>query len=223
MKLLTLDTSLDACSVSVYNANHGGTPKVYSRFRIAPRQHAELLLPMIDEVLTEAAVSLNQLTLIALANGPGSFTGIRLATSVVQGLGFAHDLPIVPISTLALLAQSAYADHKIERILIALDARMGDIYWGVYELNADKIMTAVVADCLCKKNAQVIPPGEWQRIGDGWEGEVTLKNHWPDAKDIIPFAIQAHQHKKNIFAHQLEPLYLRDDAGWTKASGCRVD
>lgn len=216
MKLLTLDTSLDACSVSIYNATQG-TPSVYSRFNIAPRQHAELLLPMIDEVLTEAALSLNQLTLIALACGPGSFTGIRLATSVVQGLGFAHDLPIIPVSTLALLAQSTYALYKTERILIALDARMGDIYWGVYELSANKIMTAVVADCLCKKNTQTIPSGEWERVGDGWDGRNTLENCWPDAKDLIPLAMEAYKHHQIIFANQLEPLYLRGDAGWRKA------
>jgi tRNA threonylcarbamoyladenosine biosynthesis protein TsaB len=127
MKLLALDTATEACSAAVWV---DGT--VLERYELAPRRHAALILPMIEAVLAEANLSPLQLDAIAFGRGPGAFTGVRIAVGIAQGIAFAADLPVIPISTLAALALGAAQETGYSRIAAALDARMGEVYWGVY-------------------------------------------------------------------------------------------
>ena len=128
MKILAIETATEACSAAVLCDD-----EVVEQYEVAPRKHNELILPMCEAVLAECSIALTQLDAIAFGCGPGAFTGVRIAAGVTQGIAYAHDLPVVLISTLANLAQQAAnrAAH-INTILPAIDARMQEIYWALY-------------------------------------------------------------------------------------------
>ena len=127
-KLLAIDTSTEACSAAL---GIGGD--VRERYEFAPRQHAELILPMVDALLAEGQIKLKDLDGLAFGRGPGAFTGVRIATGVIQGLAFGAGLPVVPVSSLAALAQGAAPGHS--SIMSAFDARMGEVYWGAFAVD----------------------------------------------------------------------------------------
>src|SRR5690606_41346453 len=127
--LLALDTATEACSVALL---HEG--RVLSRYEVAPRLHAQRLLPMVQEVLDEAGIAIAALDAIAFGRGPGAFTGVRIAIGVVQGLAFALDRPVLPVSNLAVLAQRAHRESGASQVAAAIDARMDEIYWGCFAL-----------------------------------------------------------------------------------------
>ena len=128
MKLLAVETSTEACSVALSIDN-----EIIERFRLAPREHTRLILPMIDELLAEAGISLQNLDGLAFSRGPGSFTGVRVATGVIQGIAFGADLAVVPVSTLGAMAQACFDQTKETVCFTAMDARIGEIFWGVYQ------------------------------------------------------------------------------------------
>ena len=125
--LLALDTSTDACSVAL---QHKG--EVLEDFRVIPRQHTKQLLPMVEEILAQAGISPAQLDAIAFGRGPGSFAGLRIATGVAQGLAFATERPVLPISTLEAMALLMMQQGQ-SRVAASLDARMNEVYWACYE------------------------------------------------------------------------------------------
>ncbi len=123
MKILAFDTSTEYCSTALY---YDGS--IVKRETCAERRHSELLLPMIQDTLTEAGLRLSDLDGLAFGAGPGSFTGLRIACGVAQGLAFAIDLPVIGISTLEAIAQQ----NTHDKIVVAIDARMGEIYHAAY-------------------------------------------------------------------------------------------
>ncbi len=127
MRLLALDTSTEACSVALLLDD-----VLRLRFELTERSHADLVLPMVDELLAEAGVALADLDGLAFGRGPGAFTGLRIATGVVQGLALGAELPVAAISSLAAVAEQVPAAAG-ETILVCNDARMGEVYWGVYQ------------------------------------------------------------------------------------------
>jgi len=143
MKLLALDTATECCSVALWIDGE-------SRWREAraERGHGERVLRMIDELLTESAMSLGRLDAIAFGAGPGAFTGLRLAASITQGLAFSAGLPVLPVSTLRATAQQAlWPPPKVPanaaaRVLVCLDARMHEVYWAVFDRGPDVAMAA---------------------------------------------------------------------------------
>ena len=119
--LLALDTATEACSVALLHAG-----KVISHYEVIPRLHAQRLLPMIQTLLAEAGITLSAVDALAFGRGPGAFTGVRIAVGVVQGLAFALQRPVLPVSTLATIAQRAHREHGAEQVAVAVDARMDD-------------------------------------------------------------------------------------------------
>lgn len=223
MKLLAIDTATEACSAALYI--DGVTT---SKYEVAARRHAELILTMVDALLVESSVSLSQLDTMAFGRGPGAFTGVRIATGVIQGLAMAADCPVVPISTLAALAQGAIAESK--KIICAIDARMGEVYWALYQANADNIMQLVGDEGLCPPDSTSIPAinlskeeGAWFGVGSGFEtygselqdrvGSALLGfrlGDYPTAVAISTLGLDAYQRGVAIDAADAMPIYLRD-------------
>lgn len=224
MKLLALETSTEACSVAL-----SVDGRVVSRFRHAPRLQTELLLPMAEEVLAEAGLTLAGLDALAYSCGPGAFTGVRIAAAAVQAFAFARDLPVVAVSSLRALAQGAYRVHGARRVLSVFDARMDEVYAGGHVLE-DGLMRPVAPDCLCAPSA--LPGalrGEWFAAGNGvavyedlLRGQCTLSGIdvglFPSAEDVLPLALAQHAEAGGQAAELALPVYLRDEV-WKKLPG----
>ena len=163
MKLLALDTATDACSAAVWVDG-----VVHERYELAPRRHAALILPMIEAVLAEAGLRPAQLDAVAFGRGPGAFTGVRIAVGIAQGIAFAADLPVVPVSTLAALALGVGRETGHARLAVALDARMSEVYWGTYVVTADDA-ELLGEERVCAPAAVTAPTGaDWFGAGGGW-------------------------------------------------------
>lgn len=220
--LLAIDTSSEACSVALLC----GSETVY-RFTDVPRKHAELILPMVDEVLVDAGVRLQQLDAIAFGRGPGSFTGLRIAAGTVQGLAFGADRPVIPVSSLAGLAQRAWREHGWSQVYAAFDARMGDVYWGAYQRDADGDWQLLGEECVAPPAvicaaAGIVAMDGWYGVGSGWtyrselEQQVGTLLHCddkllPHALDLLPLARRALSRGQTISPEQVVPVYLRND------------
>jgi tRNA threonylcarbamoyladenosine biosynthesis protein TsaB len=136
MNLLALETATESCSVALLAGE-----RLFVRSEIAPRRHAELLLPMCEEVLGEAGLARRDLDALAVGCGPGAFTGVRLAISAAQGIALALDIPVAPVSSLAALALQAPDNGAA--ILAVIDARMGEIYAGAFRRTGDGLVEAI--------------------------------------------------------------------------------
>ncbi len=215
MKLLAIETSSEGCSAALLLDD-----KLFTRFEIAPMQHTQKILPMIHDLLSESFTSLNQLDAIAFGCGPGSFTGVRIATSVAQGLGFAMELPLIPVSSLAALAQATYTDLNWKKIVTAIDARIQEVYWGAYELNASGIMELKGQEKVGKPQEIELPLGEWSGAGNAWKiysNEIPVKpslidaSRLPTAAGVIQIAKVKYTKKDWVRAEDAHPTYLRDE------------
>ncbi|NJN48243.1 MAG: tRNA (adenosine(37)-N6)-threonylcarbamoyltransferase complex dimerization subunit type 1 TsaB [Candidatus Competibacteraceae bacterium] len=218
MKLLALDTSTEACSAAVLVDD-----EVIERYELAPRRHAALILSMIEAVLAEAGLTAGQLDALAFGRGPGAFTGIRIGVGVAQGIAFAADLPVAPISTLAAIARNASSERNADHIAVALDARMGEVYWGTYATTAGGELVLLGAEQVCAPAAvPVLNSAEWLGAGMGWTvyhetfvqrlGNLTWWGDcYPRAGDIALLGAAAGQHGQWVAAEQALPVYLRDE------------
>ena len=220
MNILAIDTSTEACSAALLREDG----QIFSEYELAPRQHTRLLPAMMDAVLDSSGLSKQSLTHCAFANGPGAFTGIRIAAATVQGIAIGLHIPVVQISTLATLAQTCFDKHRMDSALIALDARMGEVYWAKY--NREKSGLAVLngGERLSKIGDLVIDSAAAMGAGHGWQvgGEIWHKkfvDHYPvniDA-DLLPAATalvklaqQAVIANKIVSAENISINYLRN-------------
>ena len=216
--LLALDCSTEFCSVALRN----GDTMTAKEIR-AGQHHSELLLPMVDEVLVEAGLGLTQLRAIAFGAGPGSFTGLRIACGVAQGLAFGANISVVPIPTLLALAQATTQ----KRVLTVLDARMGEVYVAAYQKIQDQ-WQVVIAPCLCRPDATpLLPDGAWMGVGSGFaaHGDVLQHRFGPQLgsvdASIYPHAIHiarlaAERLREAVPAENALPLYIRDKVAFTE-------
>ena len=212
MTILAIETSTLACSVAL-----GDEKNRFSRHLTVERAHAGEVLPMVDAVLSDSGRQLRAVDAVAFGAGPGSFTGIRIATAVAQGLGFATGRPLVGISSLAALAQGVLADNRAARVLVAQDARMDEIYAGGYAL-IDGCAEAEWPDRVLAP-ADLPAPGSWLLAGDAWErlglaaersSDEPSGRLYPDAVDMLPLARRALDRGQGIAAEFAEPNYHRD-------------
>jgi len=220
MKILAIDTSTEACSAALYCDGEN-----ISRHQLAPRKHGELLLPMLDELLAESGFTVQQMDAVAFGRGPGSFTGLRIAAGVIQGLAFAADLPVAPVSTLTALAQGIWRETGVVKVLPALDARLQEVYWSACHLGENQLMSAVIEESVCAAKDVYVPEGEgWQGGGSGWDTYSDVLNErldgrcgqWlpgylPHASDIALLAVAAVARGDVVPAEQALPIYLRDN------------
>lgn len=219
MKLLALDTSTDACSAAVYVDR-----VIHERYQVAPRQHAQLLLSMVDAVLGEARLNLSDLDALAFGRGPGSFTGVRIAAATAQGLAMGANLPVVPVSSLRALAQTAYSAQAVRRCAAAFDARMDEVYYGAFEIDADGIARPVQEERVClPEDLPRLPGAGWTGVGPGWEAyesrlcarlessiQRTFANILPHAGDVAALGASGLLQREAVSAEAALPVYLRD-------------
>lgn len=227
MKILALDTATEACSVAL-----GLDGRVLERYVELERGHAERLLPMVDEVLAEGGIALGALDAIAFGRGPGGFTGVRLAASVVQGLAFGADLGVVPVSNLAAVAQRAADLHPEARQVLAVnDARMREVYWAQFTVGG--LVTVQGAEQVTAASAVVLPPAAgspWVAAGRGlqaWpdlaqrcraEGAIVLETLLPRAREILALAVPTVAAGQALPPDQALPVYVRERVTHTATS-----
>ena len=219
MNVLAIDTATDACTCAL---EFRGT--IVARHTVEPRRHTERLLPMIDSVLEEAGIGLGALDAIAFGCGPGSFTGLRIACAVAQGLGFGADRPLVAVSTLQVIATGMFRAHGARRVLTALDARMDEVYWGGFEWDG-VIMRPLFDESVGPPHAVGIPSGDgWVGAGSGWSAHrAALHAHLggrvdsvdpvrlPEARDMLAPARVALEAGLFLAPEDAAPVYLRSN------------
>lgn len=233
MKILALDTSSNACSAVLLD----GTQQDYScieRFEVAPRKHTQLILPMIDSVLNEAGFDIKQVDALAFGCGPGAFTGVRVATGVVQAIAYGADLQVAPISSLAAIAQG-YSQVN-NKLLVANDARMDEVYFAAYEMK-EGFMTLTNHEqvikpeqLICELEVAIHLDDSWTMVGNGWSvyreqlssvfdqchinvnaGQINDESSFPHARDIAYLALKEVANNNLVSAEQVRPVYLRDN------------
>lgn len=215
MKLLALDTATEVCTVALWVDG-----SVLERNELGGR-HAERLLPMVNALLAEASLSLKQLDCIAFGRGPGSFTGLRIGAGVTQGLAFGAGLPVIPISSLAALAQGVDA----QRVLAAFDARMQQVYWGGYQRSPEGLMAPVTPETVVDPVAAPLLAGPgWVVAGSGWDaykdilepflhaqGGSGLARVMPQARHVAVLAVSRFQAGEVGSPELAVPVYIRDN------------
>ncbi len=218
MKLLAVETATPACSAALLVDG-----EILEKYELAPREHTKLILPMIDSLMAEAGLSVQQLDGLAFGRGPGSFTGVRIATGVIHGIALGADLPVAPISTLASIAQDFFNRQGVDCVLAAMDARMREIFFGAYKKNENGLARLLQQEQVTPASEIVFPPLKAAGAGSGWSvyrDELTLRvGEWLSHIDdqILPRAATVVQLAENDFnnglavpVEQAMPVYLRD-------------
>jgi tRNA threonylcarbamoyladenosine biosynthesis protein TsaB len=204
--LLALDTATEACSVALYHRD-----EIFEHYELTPQQHGQHILSMVDKLLKRHDVALSALDGIAFGHGPGSFTGLRIAASVTQGLALAHDLPVLGISDCQALAQWAWRQGQHQRVLAIIDARMHEVYWGLYQ-QQNGIMQAEQADQVSATVTGSNLPDVAVGNGCGLV-ELELAQTYPDvlphAYDIALIASSIAE-SQYVPASQAQPVYIRN-------------
>lgn len=225
-KLLALDTSTEACSVALQYGN-----ELLTLDEVCPQQHSKRVLPMVQQLLSQAGLSLNQLDGIVFGRGPGSFTGVRIGVGVTQGLAFGADLPVYGVSTLAAMAQAAQRLHGATQVIAAIDARMAEVYIGSFTLQ-QSLMQAIDEELAIKPAllSAFNLSDEIYGVGTGWQtyaDELLAKQQakiaadilYPSAQDMLTLALPAWAKGQFVAAELAEPVYVRDEVTWQKLPG----
>jgi tRNA threonylcarbamoyladenosine biosynthesis protein TsaB len=193
-----------------------------------PRDQTARILPLVDDLLAASGLALRDLDGIAFGRGPGSFTGLRVAAAVSQGLALAVKIPVLPVSSLAATAQGAWRTDGETHALVCADARMGEVYWGAFEIRQD-IAQPLNAETLSKPDAVCWDGnGNWIGLGSGFgayedvlvEAAGTVRRIAPSARpfarDLLPRAIYDLHNGGGVCPTEATPVYLRDNSAWEK-------
>jgi tRNA threonylcarbamoyladenosine biosynthesis protein TsaB len=230
MRILAIDTTGDACSCALLCE-----ARLWEATAQVPRAHTEHLLPMVDALLAEHGLRLDALDAIGFAAGPGSFTGVRIATSMAQGLAMAAGVATVPVSSLAALALAGVQRHGLSRVIACSDARMQEVYLGCYVGTADDGVVLQGEERVAAPDAVELPgAGDWTGVGSGFaaHGEVLacrlgsrLRATHPQmsasAAQVARLAAAALMRGEGVPAARAAPRYLRDNVARTRTERAR--
>lgn len=222
-RLLALETSSDIGSVALLIGE-----EIAERTIASPREQTGTILPHVQTLLAEAGLTLNDLDGVSFGRGPGSFTGLRVATAVAQGLGLALDLPLLPVSSLAAIAQGVLRTHGIAQSLVCVDARMGEVFWASYELHDGRALLRGAEELGEPSAVRWDGSRPWAAAGSGFaayaselaavvaQADALLPECNPSARDLIPQALEDLLHgRTETFATAL-PVYLRRAGAWQR-------
>ena len=221
--ILAIDTATEACSVALLFQG-----KTTFLDELSPRTHTQRILPMIDELLSQAGISIKQVDQLAFGGGPGSFTGVRVGVGIAQGLALGAELPVAPISNLMAMAEQAYQQLGVTQVVALIDARMNEVYFAQFERTKHG-WQEIVAEQVCSPEnaiAQIQQDRQPTIVGTGWAAypqfehanlrvqcsEITL----PSAQFMLPLAVQMIEQGKTQSALAIEPVYLRNEVTWQK-------
>jgi tRNA threonylcarbamoyladenosine biosynthesis protein TsaB len=219
--ILALDATSEYCSAALSVNGH-----LLSRSLHAPREHTQMLLSFVDELLKEGNISLKDLDAIAFGAGPGSFTGLRIAAAMAQGLAFGANKPVVPISSLRAMADEAHEQTGAEQVMVALDARKNEVYWALYRWDDHEGMKLVQTEEVLLPSEVSLPDhlNEWVAVGNGFqvyhaafetklsgEAKSIHPDIMPQATAIARCAIHDLAQGKAVDAHLALPTYIRDN------------
>ncbi len=221
--LLIFETATEACSVALSYRDC-----IFERYQFVLQKHSELILPMAHALLAESGVTLANLDALVLNRGPGSFTGVRLASSVIQAIALAFDLPVILISSLQNLAQAVYHAHGVTHVLAALDARMQQIYWSNFILDSQQHMQAQAEESVIAPETIVLSQSDqtciWVGAGSGWDRyhdalsfALTdrvcrwIPDCYPKASASVVLAQRQYDQGNFVSAQNALPVYVRDE------------
>ena len=224
MNLLAIETATECCSAALL-----ADDRLLVRSRIAPRRHAELLLPMCEELLAEAGLRRRDLDVVAVGCGPGAFTGVRLAVSAAQGIALALGIPVVPVSSLAALALQSPDGGAA--ILAVIDARMGEVYAGAFRRTPDGLVEPIGDESVGSAAELLLPAAPvWNVIGSGWASYRDViaarlpaapawadGDRYPQAADVARLALPLARAGRGVAPESALPVYLRDKVALTVA------
>jgi len=220
MKLLAVETSSTACSVALQIED-----AISERHVVEPKAHTRILLPMITGLLDEKRLKVADLDALVLGNGPGSFIGMRIGASVVQGLAFAAGLNIVPVSSLAGIAAEVMQEENAQRVAVIQDARMNEVYLGCFQRSASGLPVAIAKESIVEIAKIELLQSEganWTAAGGGWQQypEMLSLNEQsiiarsdrqlPRARFSLGLANEMIDAGQDIEPDQLRPAYLRE-------------
>jgi tRNA threonylcarbamoyladenosine biosynthesis protein TsaB len=229
VNILALDTATENCSAALWIDGN-----LVQRELEAERGHAELILGMIDELLRESQTALASLDAIAFGRGPGSFTGVRLAASITQGLAFGAGVPVVPISDLRAVAQRASEiDVASQRLLVCNDARMQEVYWSCFERGVDGLMLPVGGEHVTRAADVQLPDGwaakpvsgagrgfaAYEDLSASLSARLTRIDNdvLPGAREIAVLAVTEVRAGRVHPPESAVPVYVRNDVARPKA------
>jgi tRNA threonylcarbamoyladenosine biosynthesis protein TsaB len=225
MNLLALDTSTESCSAAI---TINGV--LYQQQQLTQRGHSTLILGMLDQLFKQADASIADIDALAFGRGPGSFTGVRIGVGVAQGIAFARELPVIPVSTLAAVAQAAYEQTQQHNIAVAMDARMDEIYAAIFQVQDGSVV--LIGDEKVCPAEQFLPANTemWLGAGTGWQVYAdTLQSNfsaqligqqpdiYPQAAIILKLAEHLYARGEYVSADKALPVYLRNDVAKKKA------
>jgi len=228
--ILAIETSGSSCSAAL-----SVDGEIHEVFESAPRQHARIIMSMVDSLLTEAGMGVASIDALAFTRGPGSFTGLRIGFGVIQGMAFGANLPVIGLSTLQVMASKAatqYNLHEGALIAPALDARMDEIYLASYRVTSTQFPEAVLPDCVIRPEdalkllAESLDAG----IGDGWKlmdledkcPPVLDMEFTPDAKTVALIADELFRREVFSAIEDVELSYIRNEVSWKKRKKHRI-
>ena len=228
-RILAIDTATEACSVALLNDQ-----KVTAQFELCAREHTQRILPMVQAILQQGNTALTELDALAFGQGPGSFTGVRIGIGIAQGLALGAELPMIGVSTLKTMAEGAWRRQGATRVLAAIDARMGEVYWAEYQRDEQGIWQGDGSEAVLNPEAAQERmsrlTGCWALVGTGWKAWPQLAEsahldlqmtgvELPQAEDMLPLAALALKQGRTVAVELAEPTYLRNEVAWKKLPG----